>query len=60
MTKAWHERETLWDELGPVLFAARRWEQAPVEVDQLLALLEPPAGATVLDLACGTATMFVV
>ncbi len=53
MTKPWYENEALWEDVAPVLFGPRRWEQAPQEVDQLLALVGPPPGAAVLDLPCG-------
>lgn len=47
------ETEAFWTWFGQFGFSEDRWEQAPVEVDQLLALTHPPDGAAALDLACG-------
>ncbi|MHC4448072.1 MAG: class I SAM-dependent methyltransferase [Planctomycetota bacterium] len=53
MTQPWYENEALWEDVAPVLFGPRRWEQAPQEVEQLVALVGLPPGAAVLDLPCG-------
>jgi SAM-dependent methyltransferase len=48
----WFEDETFWRDFYPVLFPAERFIAAPLEVDQILALSQPP-GRKVLDLCCG-------
>ncbi|RMH41432.1 MAG: class I SAM-dependent methyltransferase [Deltaproteobacteria bacterium] len=50
---AWHEDDALWMALEPVLFGRQRLARAPDEVDRIVALLDLPHGARVLDLACG-------
>jgi SAM-dependent methyltransferase len=52
-TKPWHEKESFWEAAGPVLFTEGRWENAPWEVEAMLALLGLSPGARVLDLCCG-------
>jgi 2-polyprenyl-3-methyl-5-hydroxy-6-metoxy-1,4-benzoquinol methylase len=51
--KPWHEQDTFWDTVAPVLFVERRWSDAPVEVEQVVSLLGIEPGARVLDLCCG-------
>ena len=51
--KPWHERDSFWETAGPVLFTEGRWENAPAEVEAMVALLGLPPGAKVLDLCCG-------
>ena len=48
----WFADEEFWEWSFPLMFPARRFEQAPDEVDQLIALSGQSAG-TLLDLACG-------
>ena len=50
---AWHEQESFWETVGPVLFTARRWEDARREVEEMVTLLGLSPGARVLDLCCG-------
>ena len=52
-TKLWHDDDVFWETVSPVLFSEARWEQAEREADQLLALLEIPEGAHILDVGCG-------
>ena len=51
--RVWHEDDDFWRTMAPYLFAKRRWEDAPTEIDWLLQLadISPPSG--VLDLCCG-------
>ncbi len=51
--KVWHEDDAFWETVSPVLFSAQRWERAEQEVTQMLALLNLPEGAQILDVACG-------
>lgn len=51
--KVWHEDEDFWRTMAPVLFAQRRWEDAPAELDGVLRLTEISPGSRVLDLCCG-------
>ena len=51
--KAWHEKDSFWETAGPVLFTQGRWENAPAEVEAMVALLGLSPGAKVLDLCCG-------
>lgn len=48
----WFADETFWEWSFPLMFPARRWEQAAEEVQQVLALSGMEHGR-VLDLACG-------
>ena len=47
------EDDEFWRDLGPILFTPDRWERAGGDVDQILQLLDPAPGASILDLACG-------
>jgi SAM-dependent methyltransferase len=49
----WYEDDRFWAMWAPFMFTADMWERTPAQVDKILALLEPAAGAAVLDLACG-------
>lgn len=51
--RPWHEKDSFWETAGPVLFTEGRWENAPAEVEAMLALLGLSPGAKVLDLCCG-------
>jgi len=50
----WFEDDKFWQSLYPWMFAERRFQSAPEEVDRLLALSGVSQGA-VLDLCCGPA-----
>ena len=51
---AWFDDDTLWECLEGFLFSQfRSFETAVREAEQILALVHPPQGATVLDLCCG-------
>ena len=50
----WFEDETLWESLEGFLFSQFRSHELTVrEAEQILELVQPPPGATVLDLCCG-------
>ncbi|MEW6046596.1 MAG: class I SAM-dependent methyltransferase [Bacillota bacterium] len=49
----WHDEDRFWETFGLVLFDETRWQAASQEVDALLRLLQPEAGASILDLCCG-------
>lgn len=49
----WFENAGFWDSMAPYMFDEERWEKASTEIDGVLALLEPAAGAHILDLCCG-------
>jgi len=51
--KPWHEQDTFWKTVAPVLFVERRWSDAPAEVEQLVSLLGLELEAHILDLCCG-------
>ena len=51
--KIWHEDDYFWESVAPVLFSTQRWERTELEVEQMLALLNLPEGAQILDVACG-------
>ena len=42
--KPWHEDDAYWETFGPMMFAPHRWEMAPGEVEQLIALTGIEAG----------------
>jgi SAM-dependent methyltransferase len=52
-TKPWHEEDAFWEMARPVLFTEQRWQDAPAQVEAMLALLKLSPGARVLDLCCG-------
>lgn len=49
----WHEDDGFWQAIAPIDFDKERWERAPREADQILALMKPAPGARILDLCCG-------
>lgn len=51
--KPWHEQDTFWDTVAPILFVQRRWTDAPAEVEQVISLLGVEPEAHILDLCCG-------
>ena len=51
--KPWHEQDTFWEAVEPVLFSRRRRSDAPVEVENIISMLGIRPGAAVLDLGCG-------
>ncbi|MBD3235839.1 MAG: methyltransferase domain-containing protein [Candidatus Eisenbacteria bacterium] len=52
-TGDWFEDDAFWEWTAPVLFSAERWRHTPEQTDRILALLDLPAGAHLLDLCCG-------
>jgi SAM-dependent methyltransferase len=51
--KPWHEQDVFWETVAPVLFARRRWSDAPAEVEKVVSLLGIGPGTHILDLCCG-------
>jgi SAM-dependent methyltransferase len=49
----WHEDDSFWSTFFPAMFSPKKWASAPADVDAILALLELPEGAAVLDAGCG-------
>lgn len=49
----WHEDDALWEDLRGAIFTSERIRLAATDVEQVLTLLKPSAGATLLDLGCG-------
>ncbi len=49
----WYENDTFWEEIAPVLFTKARMEEAVTEVEHIVKLLDPPPGASLLDMGCG-------
>ncbi len=49
----WHDDDAFWLDIAPVVFTPERLNQAAADVEQLLALVKPPPGGSVLDLGCG-------
>ena len=49
----WHEQDEFWETVAPILFAQRRWSDAPAEVEEVVSLLGIGPGAHILDLCCG-------
>lgn len=52
-TVPWHENDDFWETMRPALFGQQRLAAAPVEVEQILRLVDLGSGASVLDLCCG-------
>ncbi len=53
MNKPWHERDDVWEGVMPALFSRERWQEAPAEVERLIALAGLQPGMHILDLGCG-------
>ena len=51
--KPWHEDDEFWQTMAPFMFGEQSWENAPAQVDQLVALLDLAPGSRVLDCPCG-------
>ena len=49
----WYEDTEFWESFGPLMFDRDRREDAVSEVEGLLTLARPPAGAALLDACCG-------
>ena len=50
--KEWFDDDSLWRDMYPILFSAKRIADATDEIDKILALIAPK-GKKVLDLCCG-------
>jgi SAM-dependent methyltransferase len=51
--KAWYEKDEFWETVANLMFAGPRWAAAPVEIEEVVALLSVKAPAAILDLCCG-------
>lgn len=51
--KTWHEDDKFWEVMAPFMFSERHWASAPVEVDQVIRLLDIGPKVAILDLCCG-------
>ena len=49
----WHDDDAFWETFDSVLFGRERWDKAPQEVEQVMALLQVESGDPILDLCCG-------
>ncbi|MFX0092971.1 MAG: class I SAM-dependent methyltransferase [Candidatus Hodarchaeota archaeon] len=49
----WHESDDFWETCELFMFDEQRWEQALVDVEQIISLLEIKPTAHILDLCCG-------
>lgn len=50
--KEWFDDDSLWRDMYPFMFPPKRFADAVLEIDKLIALVSPK-GKTVLDLCCG-------
>ncbi|MBN1115311.1 MAG: class I SAM-dependent methyltransferase [Oligoflexia bacterium] len=51
--QVWHEDDGFWQILDPFLFTRERLQSTPLEVDNIIALLDLRPGMKILDLCCG-------
>jgi SAM-dependent methyltransferase len=51
--KLWHESDDFWISMAPFMFDETSWENAPIQVDQLISLLQLAPNGKVLDCPCG-------
>ena len=51
--KTWHDDDDFWETMAAFLFDEERQSAAPVEIDQVMALLDIDPDSAVLDLCCG-------
>lgn len=49
----WHESDEFWQAVETFLFTKQRWDNTPVEIDNLISILKIQPGAKILDLCCG-------
>jgi SAM-dependent methyltransferase len=52
--KPWYDNDEFWECFAPKIFPKEQWDNAPMEVEKLVSLLQLKSGACVLDLGCGT------
>ncbi len=50
---AWHEDDDFWEGMAPFMFSEQSWENAPEQVDNLIAMLGLAPGSRILDCPCG-------
>ena len=51
--RPWHEDDEFWQIMAPFMFGEQSWENAPVQVEQLVSILNLAPGSRVLDCPCG-------
>lgn len=51
--KAWHEKDSFWKNVEPVLFRQQRISNSVDEIDKIIRLLKLKSGCSILDLCCG-------
>ncbi len=51
--KTWHDDDDFWETMAAFMFDEERLSSTPVEIDQVLALLDLGPDSAVLDLCCG-------
>lgn len=51
--RPWHEQDTFWETVEPILFHERRYSDTPAEVDNITSLIGLQPGMRLLDLCCG-------
>lgn len=49
----WHDNDDFWETMMPFMFDEARWDAAPVEIDQVISLLDVSPESAILDLCCG-------
>jgi SAM-dependent methyltransferase len=49
----WHDSDDFWRSMAPFMFSESSWQNAPVQVDQLISLLQLSPENRVLDCPCG-------
>lgn len=52
--KPWYDNDEFWECFAPKIFPKEMWENAPLEVEKVISLLQLKKGANILDLGCGT------
>jgi SAM-dependent methyltransferase len=52
--KPWYDNDEFWECFAPKIFQKEKWDNAPMEVEKVVALLQLKRGASILDLGCGT------
>lgn len=51
--KQWHEDDSFWEHVAPILFGETCWQSTAPQINQIIALLNLHPPARVLDLCCG-------
>ena len=51
--KQWFEKESFWNNYGPIMFDAARWAEAPAVADSVCRIAGLKKGSAILDAGCG-------